>query len=443
MGLRTFLASLMGIASYQALPANATDVTGEDLDRYREQTGNDGQPPTQSKTRWYLRELEAAVHAADSGDLAPAAKLVREVRSDGVLAGVLSTRTSGLVRLPRRLRGEDDIIASLEARSGATRSVFDEMCPAAELAKLTDDGVLLGVGLAEMVRVRGRSHKLLVRRDPEFLRYQWSNNQWYFRSTAGLIPIRPGDGRWVLHTPGGRSAPWQGGLWRAVGRAFIRKEHAANRRDSWEMKLANPARVAVAPAGATDSHSLSWFQKVLAWGTNTVFGVKPGYDVKLVESNGRGADSFKTTIAEQNETMTIAVAGQTVTTDGGAGFQNSDIHRSIRSDLIKDDADALAHTINTQVLPQWIADRYGMDAALRGAAAVEWDVTPPKDRAADAQALMQFASALRVLSESLEPYKRRPDIDPLLVRFGVPTVAVKPGDMPLLTETSDEERMAA
>ena len=84
-------------------------------------------------------------------------------------------------------------------------------------------------------------------------------------------------------------APWQHGLWRAVGRAYIRKEHATLHKDNWEAKLANPARVAIAPQGGTPEQAQSWFQKVMAWGVNTVFSITPGYDVKLLESNGRGA----------------------------------------------------------------------------------------------------------------------------------------------------------
>src|SRR6185503_11132817 len=108
------------------------------------------------------------------------------------------------------------------------------------------------------------------------------------------------------------------------------------------------------------------------------FGMTPGYDVKLLESNGRGFECFNTTIDRADKEMIVAVAGQVVTTDGGAGFQNSDIHKTIRADLIKDTADGLAYTLNTQGIPPWVVERFGEDR-LAGSAVVEWDVTPPKD----------------------------------------------------------------
>ena len=157
----------------------------------------------------------------------------------------------------------------------------------------------------------------------------------------------------------------------------------------------------------------------MAWGVNTVFGLTPGYEIKLLESNGRGYDSFCKTIDAQNAEMIICVAGQTVTTDGGAGFQNSDIHRSIRADLIKATADALAFTINTQGLPAFVESRWGIDALDR-CPVVEWDVTPPKDRSAEAQALVTVAQAIAQLTDSLAVHGRVLDVDQLAQRFAIP-----------------------
>jgi len=269
------------------------------------------------------------------------------------------------------------------------------------------------------VPVEGRDFPIFVRLDPQFLWYVWSENRWYFRSAVGLLPIVPGDGRWVLHTPGGRVSPWKGGLWRALGRAYIRKDHALMHRDNWEAKLANPARVATAPAGATEEARRGFFARLMAWGVNTVFSLTPGWDVKLLESNGRGYESFTATIAEQNNEFVISVAGQTVTTDGGAGFANADIHKSIRADLIKETADGLAYTINTQGLPAFIVDRFG-EGALEDGCSVEWDVTPAKDRNSEAQALVAVASAITSLTAALTVHNLALDAEAMCVRFGVP-----------------------
>lgn len=429
-----WLSALLGISAYQRPPSGSLpSLDSSPVETIREALGGQLAPPLLSQTRVYLADVESAEYAADNGDMAPAARLMRAARKDGTLAGVLSTRFGGLVRLPKRFRGLPEAVADLEAGHElegdevSVRSVFEDMCPPAELALLAADGDTLGVGVAELVPVEGRDYPVLVRMDPEFLFYRWNENRWYFRAVAGLIPITPGDGRWVLHTPCGRIAPWQQGLWRAIVRAFVRKEHAALHKDNWEAKLANPARVAVAPQGASEGQQQSWFQAVMAWGVNTVFGMTPGYDVKLLESNGRGWESFVQTIEAQDREMIIAVAGQTVTTDGGAGFQNSDIHKAIRADLIQASAESLAYTINTQVLPSFVVQRWGEEGLRRGAI-VEYDAAPARDKMAVATSLTTTAQAITQLTEALRPYGRTLDVGALCAEFGVPIMGDVNGD---------------
>jgi hypothetical protein len=435
------LAALLGISAYALPPSNEASLDDPNVERQRSEYGGQLQPQGTIRLRWLSKDLETAEWLAEAGDLSLAGQLCATMQRDGVLAGVLSTRTEGLVQLPQRWRGAPDMLDALQAGGAAARSVFAEMFPSGELAKLAADGVKLGVGVGELVPVAGGDHPVFVRLDPQFLIYRWNENRWYFRSFVGLLPITPGDGRWILHVPGGRTAPWQGGGWRALGRAYITKDHARERRDNWESKLANPARVAVSPQGAPEAYAQSWFRKVMAWGVNTVFGLRPGYDVKLLESNGRGADSFKATIAEQDQEFVICIAGQTVTTDGGAGFANADIHKSIRADLIKATADALAYTINTQGLPPWVLRMFGEDR-LAEAPTVEWDVTPPKDRSAEATSLVQVATAISTLTEALAAHGLELDVAAIATRFGVPiatapvVVAAGPPQLAIVKEAA-------
>ena len=422
--LRSVLTRL-GLARAVSRRAYGALASGQ-IDAIAELNGGNIQLRPHTQTRWYIDDIETATLECDQGRLKTAAQLMRAANSDGVVMGLMSTRTAGLVRLPKRWRGDAKIVAALTGGELRARSVFAEMCPDSELALLAADGDELGVAVGQMLAVEGRSHKRLCRLEPEFLIFNWAENQWYYQSVGGMLPITPGDGTWVLHVPGGAMAPWNHGLWRALGRAYIRKDHAALSKDNWEAKLAHPARVATAPMGASNEQSQGWFQKVMAWGINTVFGLTPGYDVKLLESNGQGADSFRETIAEQNREIMILIAGQTVTTDGGTGFANADIHKSIRSDIIETTAGALAYTVNTQILPAWTVTEFGEDALLAGGVVIEWDVTPPKDRNSEATSLVTTANAITLLTEALAPHGLTPDVGALCDRFAVPVTAVAP-----------------
>jgi hypothetical protein len=415
--LRSAAQALLG------LPQSTAPITGLRADdpaveRLRELQGGQIQPLPQTLTRVFQADVEEAIKLADRGNLQKVGQLWRAMRRDGDIAGLLKTRTSGLVALPRRWRGDPVIIDALKAENG-TRSVFDEMCPPSEQALLAADGIGPGIGVAELVEVPGRSHPVMVRLDPEFLTYRWNEGRWYFRSTAGLLPITPGDGRWVLHTPGGILTPWQWGQWQALSRAFIDKEHALLHRSNFSGKLANPARVAFAANGATEDQRRGFLAALIAWGVNTVFELPPGWDTKLLESNGRGWEVFRQQVEDANHEIMIALAGQIVTVTGGSGFANAGIHETIRADLIKETADALAHTLNTQVIPPWELRVFGREA-LANTARVEWDIAPPVDRKAEAESMKGAADSVSSLRRVAAAAGLNLDVEEVFRRFGIP-----------------------
>jgi len=170
---------LLGISAYKRpLPSQgaAQDIDSPQVVEMRENLGGQLVQPPASQTRWYMSDVENAERMADIGNLTAAGRLMFAARKDGQLAGVLSTRTGGLVRLPKRFRGDPDVVGALEFGHDDVRSVFDEMFPPAELALLAADGLLLGVGVAELVPVEGRDYPVMVRLDPQYLNYQWYEN---------------------------------------------------------------------------------------------------------------------------------------------------------------------------------------------------------------------------------------------------------------------------
>ena len=165
-GLKGFVDALLGRSAYARPPAAGATNTldAPEVIQARESLGGQLGPPGRTPTRLYLADIESATHAADLGQIGPAAQLMVAAKQDGVYSGVLSTRTDGLVRLPKRFRGDAEICSELQPGSTAdatgnteSRSIFDEMCPPKELALLAADGLMLGVGVAELVPVAGRA----------------------------------------------------------------------------------------------------------------------------------------------------------------------------------------------------------------------------------------------------------------------------------------------
>lgn len=433
MGIRERVAAMIGANPYSPKAGYGPELSDNLVDRLRRMFGGNLASQPQTRIRWYLSDLELAAHHADAGDISMAAQLWSAMRRDGVISGLMGTLTGGLLALPKNWYGEFGV-ADLRARNG-TRSVFDDMCPPEELSQFAADGRVLGIAIGELLPVEGRDFPKFVRLEPEFLRYRWNENRWYYQSIAGFLPITPGDGRWVLHIPGGAVRPWMHAIWPALGRSFINKEHALLHRSNFSAKLANPARVAQMPQGRTEEQSAGFLQQLMAWGLNSVFELPPGYEAKLLESNGRGYEVFEAEIATSDKEVSISIAGQVVTVDGGVGFQNSDVFKAIRLDIIKEVGDTLAQTINTQILPHYVAKKHGIGAIERGAL-IEYAIEQPKDLAAQADAMTKVAAAIKSMREALPPGQEL-DVVELAKRYSLPIKGTATGE-PIATPEEPE-----
>ena len=433
---RERVAALLGISTYQPTTEDlpGSPLTSSLVERVRKSIGDQLEALPVTKLTWYLADLNTCQSQADRGDMQLIGMLGQSMRRDGVLRGLLDVRTS-VTSLPRRFHGGatetgKQIIEVLESKNGSDRSVFDEMLPTNELSRLCEDGIVCGVGVGEMVPVQGRDFPVLVRRLPQNVWYLWQKNQWFYRSIAGLIPIVPGmpdeNGHtWILYTPGGRVTPWNYGLWPALGRSFISKEHAFYSRQNYIAKLANPARVAEVPLGASEVERKGFLADIIAWGLNTCFELPVGWSVKLLESNGRGFEVMQADIDTCNKEFATALCGNTVMMDGGVGFQNADIFRLMSENLIRQTAETLAHVVNTQALPWFIASRWGLEA-LDNAVSVAYDTTPPQDKKVQADTFVSLGNGIKAMVEAFALMSRTVNVDEIAARFGIPLNEANP-----------------
>ena len=401
-------------------------------------------PMPDAITRWSLAQLEAAIQNASKGDLKLAGQLVASTYSDGVVRGVLSTRSDGLVRLPRKIKGREDLVKILEGDE-TVKGIIDQMLPPGELSKMVADGVMLGASVGRMVPVisaDGAVPAILHRLPPECLMYRWQDDAWFFNSVSGPLKITPGKDGWILYLAGGQDDPWDWGAWKAVGRAYITKEHSIYNRQNYAGKIAFPARVGYVPESSTEKNRLKFISQLIQWGSNTSFALPEGWDVKLVESNGRGYEIYSDQIKSADQEIMIALTGQTVTTMGTSGFSSGSIHQAIRLDMIQSSAESLAECVNSQILKPWVNSYFGADA-MAEAPEVSWDTTPPEDRAKDAEVLTKLLTNPMVQA-SMQASGQMLDPEMLREKYGidmVPVATVAPAlPPPAMTATTPKKK---
>lgn len=362
---------------------------------------------------------------AEGGNLQLAAQLVEAMLGDGVVTGVLSTRTQGLVRLPLsfeggaaplrdRLQGVDD-----EPGTGD----FWHLFPERERVKLLMWGIMLGVGIAEFVESEDPECLPTLRTlEPQWLQYRWSEDQWYYLTLSeGLVPVNPGDGRWVMYFPYGQERPWLYGAWRACAFHWLQKQLASLDRGRWSGRLANGILWAESPQAGrhTEREGLLEFLLNMIGGPVTV--LPEGWKLNLTESSGKGYEVWSKTIEDADKQIAIALSGQTITTFGTAGFSNGNIHSAIKADLIQSNADSLAECLRTQGLKNWAEACFGYSAD--DAPYIRWDTTPPADLAQQAASISALMDVLQKATQYLGAYDMALDAKALADEFRLPLVA--------------------
>ncbi|MBN9165749.1 MAG: DUF935 family protein [Myxococcales bacterium] len=372
-------------------------------------------PQSRVQTRLFFADIEDAVQEADNGNLGPAARLCSALRSDGNITGQLSTRYDGLLQLPRFIEGSE------EKLTAGLREDFDRVFPSSELSLIAADGGLLGVMFGEFIQEGSRL--VLRHRNPEFLQYRRSEDRWFIQTQFdGLVPITPGDGHWVLHLPGGVEHPWRAKtMWRALSRAFISKEHAIFFRDAWNQSMAHPAKVAKTKQAATDDQRHEFLAQINEWAQNAGFVLPPEWELTLLQANIQGYQTFAQSIDAADKEIVLTINGQTPTTEGGPGFQNTAVHAKIRSDLIQSDANGMSAMLNEQCIPVWANERCGW-GSVPSSPRVRWDTTPPKDRKAEADAANTAAQAIKGWNEALAATGTGKVVDAVLLAqtYGIP-----------------------
>jgi hypothetical protein len=439
----------------QAQRTGARSLNDPQVKQTREIMGGGLYRSRMTSTAIYLDDLDAAVQAADLGQLTLACQLLQSCDQHPVAQGLMATRTSGLVRLPVKWAGnpaaisllKQGVIAGAGSDTGETpNSLYDYLVPPGERSRFSEDAIKLGYAIGEL-QPSTSGLPLFRHLDPAGLQYRIDTNTWIYNSVAGPVVVEPGvwptdrDSAFVLYTAG-RTTPWRRGLWKALMQCYIVTLHALSYRSSWESKLANPARVGTSPVGADEDQDASLFDQIAAWGLNTTMLLKPGQDCKLVESNGRGYECFSKTIAEQTEQIIFLISGNTVVADGGSGFQNASLFRAIRNDLIQADANVLAHVENFQILPL-ILEALGFENT---AVTREYVTAAPAELAASAQAFSQVASAITALSEAFVAAgsEQRLDVAAICNQFAIPVLGDADGDgIPEADETTGTGRAAS
>lgn len=345
---------------------------------------------------WSPDDVACAVAQVSGGSLTMAADFVHALMHDDRASGVMGTRTLGLLGLPVEWEGGEP-------------PEWYELATEAELNKLMQWGFYLGVGIAR-VCANGALETWHMR----WFDLDTTTGQWYVTTTEGRKPIEFGTGEWVMFAPYGALEPYFSGLWLTLAIPFLVKRYAIHDRARASEVFGSAMIVGTAPEGSSEERRQRWLTELRSLARSARVVLPEGYTIDLLEAQGQTWGIYGQALTWADEAITIAIAGQLVTTEGSTGWSRGDIHQKIALSLTKFGAEALSTCLATQyVRPVWGAISYP-----------KWQVDPPEAIKSVSEAYDAFGKAVKSFNEAVSGDDIKLDVATLATKFGIPVMAI-------------------
>lgn len=338
-------------------------------------------------------DIDSALQAAAGGNLQLAADLADDIMRDDRVRGVfVSARVLGMFALP----------LSWDPTEPAG---FSKLAPVSELSKLLKWGLMLGVGFAQKL-----PNGALETWHPRWFRQDTNTRKWYVQTLTGEQEVDPN--LWIIFTPYGALDPWFEGLWVSLAFPWIVKKFA-NYDRARASEVFGSAMIVATAEGLNQKQREKWLSDLKRLARSARLVIPEGCTLDLLEAQGQTWGIYKQAIEWAEQAMTIAIAGQIVTTEGQSGFSRGDIHEAIAQANIQFGADAFSDCLAAQYLPQVWGIR----------TQPVWDTTPPTRTQAAAESLQALGTAIRTVNEAVSSYGVQVDIVDIGKKFGLTLVA--------------------
>jgi uncharacterized protein DUF935 len=277
---------------------------------------------------------------------------------------------------------------------------------------------------------------------PRYTYYHWTFRRYIALTMDGSVPIEPGDGHWILHAPYGEYRGWMRGAIRPIAPWWLARNYALRDWARYSERHGLPIAKGITPQGA-DPASVQEFRNQLAnIGQECVVQVQQSQDVQIgsydfewVETKGTGWEVFPGLKSASDDEITLALLGQTLTTQVKEGsLAAARVHSDVRQNIVEADARGLSQTVYTQVARPFAALNFGdPDLAPRAI----WNVKPDEDKEMLARAFQGFATGV---NQSRQAGKQAKSLGKLGKRFGLP---LRQGDFTTIDPTQVEARAVA
>ena len=397
--------------------------------------------PVSSNLLWdSVGIVTGALQGLEQGNFAQAALMLDAMMGDSHIAAKLDDRLGGLLGAPFSMKpppGLEEDAAALEIAEDAEEAWPGIVADSADRA-IARDGIMLGVGLGEVVVDPSddgwRVH--LKHWHMRNVRWTWNPNTasgyggaYWVTTTRGIEEIKP-DGvggyfstwkdatgidqvsRWLLYTPYGYQRGWVNGRIKAIATAWLLRRWAFRDWGRHSEVLGIPPKKVKVPVEwdqETKERALRELTMLASEGSilcpQKADGT--GFDVELLELKGPSAkDTFDGLIERAESSITVALVGQTLTTQmghSGGSRAAGQVHERVEDKIRRNDAKSVGRAVRACVLQPWTEWNYG-DPEM--APVPTWDVEPAADLKSQGDGLKALGDGMKSLMDLGVPVDR-------------------------------------
>ncbi len=354
---------------------------------------------------WTVEQARGALYAHMMGQFDASAQLFDSILGDDRVMATMGSRISGLFGREARFSSANDSDAAKECRL-AWEAWWPRLSGDSAMAEMHTYGIGMGFSPAQLVWDTSKPvwGPYLRPWHNRFTYFDWASRFMMAQSQDGTIPITPGDGKWVLHSPYGDYRGWIRGAIRALAEPWMLRHFAFRDMARFSEIHGLPTRIGKVPAVSDPGERSAFEASIANLGSDTAMilpqGVDgpdgSGYGYELVEAKDTAWETFPGLIDRCDMSIILAILFQNLTTEvKGGSFAATSAHMDIRQSGLQGDDAAWANTIYNQVARPFAWLNFG-DADL---APRTWrDVEPRDDLRGNATQFQQFATAIELLA---------------------------------------------
>ena len=387
---------------------------------------------------WSISEARGALYAHLIGQFYSSGMLCDSILGDDRVTSTLNSRAAGIFGRENRFKAAD---SSTDAQKclQAWQDWWPRLSGDSAFREMSDYGTMMGFSHAQICYDTTQPHleyaPSLRPWHPVFTWYDWMLRVYKAIGQDAMVPIVPGNGKWVEFAPFGSYRGWIRGAIRPVVEPWMLRHFGFRDMARFGEVHGNPTRKGYVPMVGDPTERQNFEKALASLGADTALIVPrgvdindgSGYDYELVEATSSAWEVHPAQIDRCDMAIVLALLMINLDTsvEGGSSW-GAKSKMEVRSQGAQLDNQAWKRTIYNQIARPFAYLNFG-DANL--APWTWWDVKGKEEYVENAKAFVQFATGIEGLSRGGVKFK-----DPEQVRqFAKDTLGL--ADLPDFTIT--------